>query len=91
MDDIQGKDMVNHPDHYTKGGIECIEAIQASMTMEEFAGYLKGNVLKYLWRFESKENPSEDLAKANWYLDRLQSVTTSIPNMWGGSDSDGDS
>ena len=91
MDDIQGKDMVNHPDHYTKGGIECIEAIQASMTMEEFAGYLKGNVLKYLWRFESKENPSEDLAKANWYLDRLQSVTISIPNMWGGSDSDGDS
>lgn len=91
MDDIQGKDMVNHPDHYTKGGIECIEAIRASMTMEEFAGYLKGNVLKYLWRFESKENPSEDLAKANWYLDRLQSVTTSIPNMWEGSDSDGDS
>lgn len=82
--------MVNHPDHYTKGGIECIEAIQASMTMEEFAGYLKGNVLKYLWRFESKENPSEDLAKANWYLDRLQSVTTSIPNMWGGRDSGGD-
>lgn len=91
MDDIQDKDMVNHPDHYTKGGIECIEAIRASMTMEEFAGYLKGNVLKYLWRFESKENPSEDLAKANWYLDRLQSVTISIPNMWGGRDSDGDS
>ena len=38
MDDIQDRDMVNHPDHYTKGGIECIEAIQASMTMEEFAG-----------------------------------------------------
>lgn len=90
MDDIQEKDMVNHPDHYTKGDIECIEAIRASMSKEEFAGYLKGTILAYLWRFESKANPAEDLAKANWYLNRLLSLTISIPNMWGGSDSDGD-
>jgi hypothetical protein len=40
------------------------------MTQEAFYGYLKGNVLKYVWRFE-KKNRLEDLKKANWYLNRL--------------------
>ena len=63
-------DSVYHPVHYTQGGIECIEAIKASMTPESFLGFLKGNVLKYLWRYE-KKNGVEDLQKARWYLDRL--------------------
>ncbi len=63
-------DMVNHPDHYTRGGIECIEAIKASMTPEEFRGYLKGNIMKYLWRYQDKGG-LEDLQKAGWYLNRL--------------------
>ena len=67
-------DPVNHPDHYTQGGIECIDAIEASMTPEAFAGYLKGNVLKYLWRYEKKVKPAEDLKKARWYLDKA--ITT---------------
>lgn len=65
------KDNVNHPAHYTAGGIECIEAIKASMTSEEFYGYLKGNALKYVWRYKNKGKPLEDLQKARWYLDRL--------------------
>ena len=64
-------DAVNHPKHYTNGGIECIDAIQASMTAEEFEGYLKGNAIKYLWRYRLKGKPSEDLEKAMWYLNRL--------------------
>lgn len=64
-------DIVNHPSHYTQGGIECIEAIEASMTPEEYYGYLKGNALKYLWRFENKGNPIIDLQKCRWYLDAL--------------------
>lgn len=61
---------VNHPSHYTQGGIECIDAIRASMTAEEFKGFLKGNAVKYLWRYSLK-NGVEDLKKASWYLNRL--------------------
>lgn len=61
-------DPVNHPNHYTRGGIECIKAIEASMTPEEFQGYCKGNVEKYIWRWREK-NGLEDLKKAKVYLD----------------------
>jgi hypothetical protein len=40
------------------------------MSKEAFAGYCKGNVMKYLWRYEYK-GKLEDLKKAQWYLDRL--------------------
>ena len=60
-------DNVNHPSHYTQGGIECIEAIKASMTPEAFQGYCKGNVMKYIWR-ASLKNGVEDLKKAQVYL-----------------------
>ncbi len=63
-------DNVNQPPHYNTGDIECIQAIQASMTTRQFQGYLKGNVLKYMWRYEYK-NQKEDLLKAQWYLKRL--------------------
>ena len=60
-------DNVNHPKHYCQGGIECIKAIEVSMTPEEFQGYCKGNVMKYVWRFREK-NGLEDLKKAQVYL-----------------------
>jgi hypothetical protein len=63
------KDKVN-PTHYKQGSVECIEAIKASMTHEEFIGYLKGNSMKYLWRYRNK-NGVEDLHKMNWYNNRL--------------------
>ena len=65
-------DPVASPSHYvdTDGGIECIEAIEASMSQEEFKGFLKGNVQKYVWRY-AKKNGFQDLEKAEWYLDRL--------------------
>ena len=61
-------DTVN-PNHYRFGGIECIDAIKASMTTEEFRGFLKGNAMKYMWRLGRKG--SDDHRKAKWYLDRL--------------------
>ena len=81
------EDVVNHPEHYASGAIECIDAIQASMTYVEFIGYLKGNCIKYLWRYRTKANGSkaiEDLQKAQWYLRKLEttiktSVTIDIP------------
>ena len=64
-------DPVDQPDHYNKGSIEAIEAIKASMPDQEFNGYLKGNALKYLWRYDYKGKPVEDLRKCRWYIDRL--------------------
>ena len=63
-------DVVNHPAHYTKGGIECIDAIRAALTPEEFRGYCKGNAIKYSWR-ERHKGGNEDLKKASWYLTKI--------------------
>mgnify|MGYP003624677423 FL=1 len=62
-------DPVN-PDHYKQGDIECIEAIKASMYPAQFEGYLKGNIVKYVWRYEMKKG-LQDLLKAQWYMNRL--------------------
>tara|TARA_R110002033_G_scaffold139662_1_gene178703 strand:+ start:56 stop:394 length:339 start_codon:yes stop_codon:yes gene_type:complete len=69
------EDSVNSPKHYNTGGIECIESIEASMSKLEFAGYLKGNLSKYIWRYNYKGKPKEDLLKAKWYLERLLQTT----------------
>jgi len=63
-------DMVNSPPHYNQTGIECIHAIPAA-TDKGFKYYLQGNIMKYLWRFDYKDKPLEDLKKAQWYLDKL--------------------
>ncbi len=64
-------DRVNHPSHYTQGNIECIDAIaEATCKLKGEFAICTGNVIKYLWRWHSK-NGVEDLKKARWYLDRL--------------------
>lgn len=64
-------DAVAHPSHYTQGEIECIDAMESALTHEEFVGYLRANVIKYIWRYDRKGAPVQDLRKARWYLDRL--------------------
>ena len=64
-------DMVNSPPHYNQSGLECIVAIQAALG-PNFKYYLQGNIMKYLWRFDYKSKPIEDLDKADWYLERLR-------------------
>lgn len=63
-------DNVNHPAHYGTGKIECIDYIEDFLTTEEYIGYLRGNIAKYMHRWRYK-NKVEDLKKARWYLDRL--------------------
>lgn len=65
------EDLVNTPSHYRQHDLEAIDGIKGSMSKEEFKGYLKGAALKYLWRYQYKKEPVEDLRKAKWYLDKL--------------------
>ena len=58
-------DLVNNPAHYTTGGIETIDFIEAKKL-----NYNLGNVIKYLTRADYKGNKLEDLRKAQWYLTR---------------------
>jgi hypothetical protein len=67
-------DSVNKPKHYTQSDIECIEAIQAALTDEEFKGFCKGNALKYIWR-ERLKGGHESIQKAIWYLKCTQHET----------------
>ena len=69
--EAQADDPVNHPGHYTKGGIECLDAIRASMTNDGFLDFLKGQIIKYVWRYQHKGKPLEDLQKARFYLNRM--------------------
>jgi hypothetical protein len=64
-------DLVSAPPHYRQGDIECIDAIRAALTEEEFRGYCKGNALKYIWR-ERHKGGDESVAKAEWYLERAR-------------------
>lgn len=74
---MQKVDEVNHPPHYTQGGIETIDFIRAKLTREEFIGYLKGNAIKYSSRIGKKGSASTDAGKMAWYTNRLWSVLKS--------------
>ena len=67
------EDPVNHPSHYTAGGVECIDAITAAICKYEnpVDAWLAGQVIKYLWRAPLKGKYKEDLEKAQFYLNRL--------------------
>jgi hypothetical protein len=67
-------DAVNHPTHYTVGGIETFEYLRAKLTTEELRGYLKGNIIKYLSRanFKRDDCGREDSLKAAWYAHQLE-------------------
>jgi len=58
-------DMVNSPPHYTAGGIETIDFIEAKEL-----NYHLGNVVKYITRSGHKGDKLKDLEKAQWYLNR---------------------
>ena len=65
-------DQVNHPSHYKQGRVEAIEVIEdvVAGAPEPVVGYHVGQALKYLLRAWHKENASQDLQKAAWYLNR---------------------
>lgn len=72
-DTYSNYDAVNHPQHYTQSGIECIDAIDSVTSGYERPGhgYYVGQVLKYIWRAPFKGQYLQDLEKAQWYLNRL--------------------
>ena len=69
--ELKDDDAINSPGHYTEGGMETIEVLQAKLTPEEFRGYLKGNVIKYVTRERHKGQSAKDLGKLAWYAKRL--------------------
>tara|TARA_R100000315_G_C5144946_1_gene82879 strand:+ start:292 stop:642 length:351 start_codon:yes stop_codon:yes gene_type:complete len=73
-------DDINKPEHYNNGSMECIDAIRGMLSHEEYIGYLRGNSLKYRWRFRYKGRPVEDLRKARWYEDRLLNYELEHPS-----------
>jgi hypothetical protein len=72
VDETSGaaEDNVNNPSHYGQGKIEAIDYIEDFLNEEEFIGYLRGNIAKYLHRWRYK-NGLEDLKKAQWYQNKL--------------------
>ena len=66
-------DMVNKPPHYTQGGIECIQAMEAAFGKEAVATWSKLNAFKYIWRAVHK-NGMEDIDKAIWYLNKYKEL-----------------
>ena len=67
------EDRVNSPSHYTRGQQEVIDTIEQAVedAPTPAKGLLQGQVLKYMLRVWLKDNPLEDLKKAQWYLNRL--------------------
>ena len=64
------KDAIN-PDHYKRGDVECIDAIEAATVGKKGTEAIcVANVIKYLWRYENKDG-IKDVKKAQWYLERL--------------------
>lgn len=64
-------DNINHPHRYTKGKIECIDAIEAAVCdLQGIEAFCTGNVIKYVWRWKEKEQV-DSLKKAGWYLNHL--------------------
>jgi hypothetical protein len=64
-------DPVETPSHYTRGDVECIDAVRAALGEERFRGWCQGGAIKYLWRYEHKGRPAEDLRKARRFIDIL--------------------
>lgn len=66
-------DVVNSPSHYTKGDIECIDAMESAYGIDAVMAFCKCNAFKYQWRFPNK-NGIEDLHKAHWYNQKYEEL-----------------
>lgn len=70
---VESLDTKVHPEHYTYGKYECIDILKDVLGEEGFKEFCRGNVFKYLWRYNHK-NGKEDLLKAKYYLEKLVEV-----------------
>ena len=74
LEKLPPDDIINSPKHYIQGSVECIDAIQAALTEEQFIGFLRGNVIKYHWRLGNKDIPLQEVEKGLWYANKLKEV-----------------
>lgn len=70
---VNGPDPVNHPQHYTSGSIECIDAMLETQGMDATQAFCICNAFKYLWR-HTRKNGVEDIKKAIWYLTKFVEI-----------------
>jgi len=71
----QISDDISHPSHYTAGKVECIDAIEsATQGLCGVTSVCVGQVIKYVWRYSHKGTPEKDLAKADFYLQKLRGI-----------------
>ena len=70
---------VEHPAHYNKGNIECIDAMIAAFGKAEVVTFCKINAFKYLWRAENKGKYKEDMEKAAWYTNKANELMAAFP------------
>jgi hypothetical protein len=66
-------DIVNRPEHYANGNVECIDAMCTFLGDKAVMNFCLGNVFKYLWRHEFK-NHEVDIKKAVWYFDKFKEL-----------------
>ena len=72
-------DPVNHPSHYETGKFECIDVMEEVYGVGVAMCFCLGNMFKYAYRCQSKhDTPAEDLAKAQWYLNRFLSYQEKV-------------
>lgn len=69
-------DPVNHPDHYTQGAFECIDAMLDTQGVQAVRNYCICNAFKYIWRHNLKNN-DQDIRKAKWYIDKYLELSES--------------
>ena len=63
-------DPVNHPAHYETGKFECIEVMKEVFGIEAVQNFCLLNAFKYIYRCNHKNNKTEDIKKANWYINK---------------------
>lgn len=79
---VDDQDNVNHPAHYEcKTSIECIDAMELAFGVDAIICFCLGNAFKYIWRHKHKGG-AEDLAKAQWYLGKIESYGDHIRDMY---------
>lgn len=71
--------VVNNPEHYCSGNIECIDAMESAYGIEAVKNFCICNAFKYLWRF-NKKNKDEDVNKMMWYINKYKDLNAKKEN-----------
>lgn len=74
------EDVVNHPNHYTNGEIECIDEMIQVFGKQAVMDFCLCNVWKYRYRAFAK-NGQEDIAKSNWYMKKYLELKKELDHL----------